>query len=73
MKPVRLAALLAALALLGGCAAPAAAPQRYTATFLTLLDTVTTVLGYAESEEAFREEAQQLHDRLLYYHKLFNI
>ncbi len=73
MKPVRLAALLAALALLGGCAAPAAAPRRYTATFLTLFDTVTTVLGYAESEEAFREEAQQLHDRLLYYHQLFNI
>ncbi len=74
----RLMALMLALCLLSGCAAGAAAPEhsglkRYEASFLTLFDTVTTVVGYAESEEAFRETAQQFHDRLLEYHQLFDI
>ena len=67
--------LLCALGLLTGCAAPAASqgPKQYQATFLTLFDTVTTILGYAESEEAFQEQAQALHDELLEYHQLFDI
>ena len=74
----RLLALGLTLCLLSGCAAEAAAagssgPKRYEASFLTLFDTVTTVVGYAESEEAFREMAQQFHDRLLEYHQLFDI
>lgn len=50
-------------------------PQRkqYTATFLTLFDTVTSITGKADSEEAFRETAQSLHDALLEYHRLFDI
>ena len=47
--------------------------KQYNATFLTLFDTVTTIVGKAESEEAFRETAQQVHDELLVYHQLFDI
>lgn len=61
--------------LLTGCASPAQTegPTQYQATFLTLFDTVTTILGYAESEEAFQEKAQAIHDQLLEYHQLFDI
>lgn len=47
--------------------------SQYTATFLTLFDTVTTVVGRAESQEAFTQTAQQIHDELLIYHQLFDI
>lgn len=60
--------------LLSGCAGQTE-PERkqYTATFLTLFDTVTSIVGKAESEEAFRATAQALHDELLEYHQLFDI
>ena len=63
--------LLTVCLLLGGCASEPAAPKQYTATFLTLFDTVTTVVGKAE--EAFQAKAQKIHDDLLYYHQLFDI
>ena len=61
--------------LLTGCASPAQTegPTQYQATFLTLFDTVTTVMGYAESEEAFSQTAQAAHDLLLEYHQLYDI
>ena len=48
--------LLAALLLLMGCASGSISkePTRYEASFLSLFDTVTTMVGYADSEEAFR-------------------
>lgn len=70
----RLICLLFALSLLlGGCASQPAAQKQYTATFLTLFDTVTTVMGPGESEEAFGLKAQKIHDDLQYYHRLFDI
>ena len=69
-------ALILVLLLLTGCAAPATevdATQQYTATFLTLFDTVTTIIGRAETEEAFQETTQTIHDDLLRYHELFDI
>ena len=66
--------VLLALLLLAGCAAPnTAGTKQYQATFLTLFDTVTTIVGYGESEQAFQEQANRLHDELLYYHQLFDI
>lgn len=65
--------LLAISLLLSGCAAPTPQQKQYTATFLTLFDTVTTVVGRADSEEAFTENAQKVHDELLIYHQLFDI
>jgi thiamine biosynthesis lipoprotein len=65
--------LLAMTLLLAGCSGQEPERKKYTATFLTLFDTVTSIVGFAESEEAFQETAQQVHDDLLYYHQLFDI
>lgn len=66
------------LAILSGCSS--ASPQatsglskRYQATFLNLFDTVTTIVGYAQSEEAFQSVAQDIHDELEQYHQLYDI
>jgi len=73
MKRILCAVLLLAV-LLSGCAGKNAPEQKqYTATFLTLFDTVTTIVGRAENETAFRETAQAVHDSLLEYHQLFDI
>ena len=74
----RTATLILLLVLLCGCtAAPAKSDNtglnRYEATFLTLFDTVTTIVGYAETEEAFTDTAQAFHDELLEYHQLYDI
>ncbi|MBQ9951260.1 MAG: FAD:protein FMN transferase [Clostridia bacterium] len=70
----RIATLFILLGLmLTGCSAAKPEQKQYTATFLTLFDTVTTVVGRAESEEAFHEKAQVVHDALLEYHQLFDI
>lgn len=73
---IRKAVALVLLALLlTGCAAPAAqsAPTIYEASFLELFDTVTFIKGTAESQEAFQETAQSIHDELERYHQLFDI
>lgn len=73
----RIPALVLLICLLAGCASPAASEaggqKQYQASFLDLFDTVTTILGYGESEEAFKETAEKIHDDLLYYHRLFDI
>ncbi len=71
----KLAAMLCTLCLtLSGCI-PAATPkqERFTATFLNLFDTVTTVVGYADSKQSFESLAQSIHDELEAYHQLFDI
>lgn len=73
MKRLICAVLLLSI-LLSGCAAQKeAGPKQYTATFLTVFDTVTAITGRAESQEAFSEKAQAIHDALLEYHRLFDI
>ena len=47
--------------------------KQYNATFLDVFDTVTAVVGRAESQESFQAAAQKIHDDLLYYHQLFDI
>lgn len=71
----RMIPLLLATVLLSGCAAPArtAEKKQYTATFLTLFDTVTTIVGYAQTEEEFQETTSKIHDELESYHQLFDI
>jgi len=67
-------ALVAVALLLSGCpAGQIPRKTQYSATFLTLFDTVTTITGLAHSEEAFRADVQDIHDRLLEVHKLFDI
>ena len=67
------ARLLLLCFLLSGCASAQPPVKQYTATFLNLFDTVTTIVGYAASEEAFQQQAQKIHDELLVYHQLFDI
>lgn len=71
----KLTAIFLLLIFLTGCAAVPDVPEmkQYNATFLTLFDTVTTVVGRAESEEAFQPVAQAVHDKLEKYHQLFDV
>ncbi len=70
----RLCALVLTLSLLlSGCAGAGEEQKQYSATFLTVFDTVTTILGRDVSEAAFTEKAQAVHDELLRYHQLFDI
>lgn len=71
-----LIALTLIVAVLTGCA-PATEvsdtyPQ-YTATFLDLFDTVTTIIGKAENKSSFQETTQAIHADLQRYHALFDI
>ena len=65
--------VLALALLLGGCAGTQPGQTKYTASFLTLFDTVTSIVGFADSEEEFQAMAQAVHDDLLVYHQLFDI
>lgn len=76
MKKRLLPVLLAVLLILPGCTVgqnSSTTPNRYQASFLTLFDTVTTMIGYADTEDAFQEQCQKIHDELLVYHQLFDI
>ena len=76
MRRAGILAAALALALLTACAAvPASAsgPQRYEATWLDVFDTVTTVVGYADSEAGFTQQADALHETLREYHELYDI
>ena len=55
------------------CACGSDAPKQYTATYLTLFDTVTTIIGTGKTEAHFRQNAQQIYEELLVYHRLFDI
>ena len=68
-----LALLLILSLLLCGCAGAGEEQKQYTATFLTVFDTVTTIVGRDVSEESFTEKTQAVHDVLLHYHRLFDI
>ena len=68
-----LALLLILSVLLCGCAGAGEEQKQYTATFLTVFDTVTTIVGRDVSEAAFTEKTQAIHDVLLHYHQLFDI
>ena len=76
MKQKILSCLLTVLLILPGCKAGQngdTSTNRYKASFLTLFDTVTTIVGYAETEELFQEQCQKIHDELQVYHELFDI
>ena len=73
-------------ALLAGCTQPAgSAPgsaaadpelaglQRFTTSWFDVFDTVTTVIGYAGSQEEWNAQMEALHADLAEYHKLYDI
>lgn len=47
--------------------------EQYTATFLDVFHTSTTIIGYAKDEESFTEDVSRLKEKLEYYHKLYDI
>lgn len=47
--------------------------QRFQAEFLTLFDTVTQIVGYAETKEKFEEQVQVVYNELEIYHQLYDI
>jgi thiamine biosynthesis lipoprotein len=72
----RIVSLLAALALLlSGCAGAGMGPkqEKFTATFLDVFDTVTTIVGMAPDEATFEQAARAVHEQLKQYHQLFDI
>ena len=69
----RFLAIFLALALLSGCSSNQPQQTQYTASFLNLFDTITSIVGRADSEEEFQAKAQAVHDDLLRYHQLFDI
>lgn len=46
--------------------------EKYSSTFLDTFDTVTTVVGYTETEQEFNDYVGKIHDRLLELHKLYD-
>lgn len=66
----KLIPLLLLLLLLCGCAQE---KQVYQTVFFDVFDTVTTLRGYETSEEAFQQRAEQVHQELTKYHRLFDI
>jgi len=71
----KILSLVLSAALLVGCVAPqnTVSQKRYQASFLTLFDTVTSIVGYAQSEEEFGKITDEIHDQLEAYHQLFDI
>lgn len=71
----KILSLVLAAVFLTGCAAPqnTVSKKRYQASFLTLFDTVTSIVGYAQSEEEFEKITDEIHDQLETYHQLFDI
>lgn len=68
----RVSFVLALLVMLAaGCGTAGA--TRYQAQFLQLFDTVTTIVGYADTEAQFREISEQVRQQLEQYHQLYDI
>lgn len=63
--------LILPLFLFSGCGARE--KKRFQASYLSLFDTVTTILGYEEDQETFEKTAQRIHDRMEEYDHLYDI
>ena len=70
MKRLIILLLVVLLMFAAGCAKKT---TRYRAEFLSLFDTVTTIVGYAESKEEFTALAERVKKKLTEYHRLFDI
>ena len=70
----RILTLMLVCLVLAGCAGQKSPEKtQFTATFLNLFDTVTSVVGKETDQEEFQKKAQLIHDELLVYHQLFDI
>jgi thiamine biosynthesis lipoprotein len=67
------AVLMSIAMLIAMTACTARVEKRYKASFLKLFDTVTEIVGYAESEEKFTEYSQMIYDHLDEYNRFYDI
>ena len=67
------ALILSSLLMLNLSACGIKKASRYEAQFLQLFDTLTTIVGYADSEAEFKEHSQLIYDNLKQYHQLYDI
>ncbi|GFI33048.1 FAD:protein FMN transferase [Lachnospiraceae bacterium] len=67
--------LLAVILLMGAAALQQnnTQPTRYEVRFFDSFDTITTITGYAKSQEEFEEQTKLLQEKLMHYHQLFDI
>ncbi len=67
--------LLAVILLMGAAALQQnnTQPTRYEVRFFDSFDTITTITGYAKSQEKFEEQTKLLQEKLMHYHQLFDI
>lgn len=73
MKKHILPLILALALMLTACGAAGDGAQTYTVSFLDLFDTVTTVVGRAESQEDFTRITDAIREELARYHRLFDV
>ena len=69
-------AVLAAVIILAGVVSKYSSQgelERYETTFFDIFDTVTSITGYAKSEEIFAGQAELLQKRMQHYHEMFDI
>ena len=65
-------ALIAAWAVLWSSLPALGESGRYSGVFFDTFDTVVTLIGYAESKDAFENAFTKIHQRFLYLHKLYD-
>ena len=71
MKKITALCLCLMLLLSSGCAKTET--NRYQAEFLELFDTITTIVGYSDSEAHFKAFAEQVRSKVEEYHQLYDI
>ena len=72
-KKLLLSLLLIILVMGSACKIKGKEPQKFEAEFIGLFDTLTQVMGYAETQEDFTATVQALKDDLEVYHQLYDI
>lgn len=48
-------------------------PEQYKTAYIDVFDTVTQFIGYADSEETFKERSEILKEKLITYHQFYDI
>ena len=69
----RISPLLLALLVLTSCQPKVASKDQYRNEFFEYFDTVTTVIGYTDSEEEFNKYFQEIKSEYKTYHELYDI
>ena len=73
MKRILLPLLLCFLFCTSSCAIAPKQDQRFQASYLTLFDTVTTIVGFAPDRDTFSQTAQMIQEEMEEYHQLYDV